>query len=202
MRDRERDRGRERERHGVRGRTDSVDGVAWWPSATPGSSDDVAPAPAPSVISDALSPAAAAAAAAGAAAAAASAAEAGCLYCTLTVTRTGLRRPALASCSTSSVSVAENRPVRRCLGSRARMALRLTWKPSASRRSASSSTSTSSGLTERNVTDSSTWTSRPGVPTMMFAPTSRSCSASRSVSWPPMHCATRSGAAAGRCGVK
>ena len=67
------------------------------------------------------------------------------VLCTLTETTTGLRKPARASSFTSLVCVAENSPVRRCFGSKARMLLMVPVKPRSNRVSASSRTSTCEG---------------------------------------------------------
>lgn len=52
----------------------------------------------------------------------------------LTVMRTGFLRPALTSFSSSCVCVAENKPVRLCLGRYPRMVLRLGRQAAASYR--------------------------------------------------------------------
>ncbi len=59
-----------------------------------------------------------------------------------TSTRTGFRSPARANSSTASVCVAEKRPVRRCLGSRAITAANCRWNPMSRSLSASSRTRT------------------------------------------------------------
>ena len=53
----------------------------------------------------------------------------GCLALTEISTLTGFLNPALTSCTTSAVCVAEKRPVRRCRGRRCRIELRVASKP-------------------------------------------------------------------------
>mmetsp|Transcript_929 Transcript_929/g.1974 ORF Transcript_929/g.1974 Transcript_929/m.1974 type:complete len:228 (-) Transcript_929:483-1166(-) len=105
--------------------------------------------------------------------------------CTDTFTWRGLRRPARARASTSAPIVAENSPVRRCFGRRARIAFNDAWKPISRRRSASSRISTSSFFTTSSPTDCSVCSSLPGVPTMMLAPASSSSRVS-TASEPPV----------------
>ena len=98
-----------------------------------------------------------------AAAAAASRERAGATARTWTSTRTGLRRPARTSWTTSEVWVAEKRPVRRCFGSRARIVLSVASNPMSSMRSASSSTSSSRPRHSSDGRRSMTSSTRPGA---------------------------------------
>ena len=121
----------------------------------------------------------------GGAPAAVAAAAAAWAAASRTVTRTGFRKPARASSSTSSVWVAEKRPVRRCLGRRAMMALRVLTKPMERSRSASSRTKSSHRLTSMSLARCMTSSSLPGVPTSATAPFSAKARASAEASVPP-----------------
>mmetsp|Transcript_10346 Transcript_10346/g.25429 ORF Transcript_10346/g.25429 Transcript_10346/m.25429 type:complete len:382 (-) Transcript_10346:18-1163(-) len=126
-----------------------------------------------------------AAAEVGGAPAAAAAAAAAAAVASRTVTRTGLRSPARASSSVSSVWVAEKSPVRRCLGSREIMALRVFMNPMLSSRSASSSTRSSIFLQSSALLRTIRSSKRPGVPMSARAPRSANVRTSAATSVPP-----------------
>ena len=110
---------------------------------------------------------------------------AACAAASLTVTLTGLRSPARASSSTSSVCVALNSPVRRCLGSLAMMALMALAKPMLRSLSASSRTRSSHRLASNALDLSMRSSRRPGVPMSAAAPAAANARTSSLTSVPP-----------------
>ena len=88
---------------------------------------------------------------------------------TLMAILTGLRSPTRMIWSTASLTLALKRPVRRCLGSRARIFCRSSLNPRSRSLSASSRTSTSNDdCGQWTCGDESSSSSRPGVDTSRF----------------------------------